>query len=289
MRMQELLEKDKEKIISQIASAPTSEEAAKAVDGEFTKILYAFNDEEESDTIKTAAYNMVQTARSSSLLLDCDGETKVWGKTAYTRNEAKKSHTFIIFALAGVFCIAGAILLFAAKEDALDTILSQTPVLVLAIAGVILMFLAGAGSKSKSKGKKEDLYGVTLPDGQKVYRAMLSTVLAIDKRLDEMRTAETIEKKKRLREDNGGFDPKQIDLLSRILEDAYTEKESVYAQEMISHIKFYLHSNMIETLDYTPENRAMFDLMPSSQRATLRPALVMDGRLLKKGLATGGQ
>ena len=289
MRMQELLEKDKEKIISQIASAPNSEEAAKAVDNEFTKILYAFNDEEESDNIKAAAYNMVQTAKASSLLLDCDGETKVWGKTSYAQNEAKKSYTFLIFALIGVICIAGAILLFAAKEDALSTLLEQTPILLLLAAGSVLLFFAGAGSKKRAKGKKEDLYGETLPDGQKVYRAMLSTVLAIDKRLDEMRTAEAIERKKQLREDNGGFDSKQIDMLSRILEDAYTEKESVYAQEMISHIKFYLHSYSIEALDYTPENRAMFDLMPSARRATLRPALVMDGRLLKKGLATGGQ
>ena len=149
MRMQELLEKDKEKIISQIASAPNSEEAAKAVDSEFTKILYAFNDEEESDNIKAVAYNMVQTAKASSLLLDCDGETKVWGKTSYARNEAKKSYTFLIFALIGVICIAGAILLFAAKEDALSTLLEQTPILLLLAAGSVLLFFCRSGLKEE--------------------------------------------------------------------------------------------------------------------------------------------
>ena len=289
MRMQEFLEKDKEAIIAAVSGAPDNETAAREADRRLTKILYAFNDAEESESVKRAAYDMVQTARSACLLIDTGGETRVWGRTSYTEEKRKTSKLFIVLLIAGIAAVAAGVLLFAAAEGALKSLYTQTPVLILLIAGIALTFFAGLRVKPAPRKGKEELFGETRADGARVYRALLATVLSIDKRLDEVRNNERIELRKQLRENQDGVDSAQIDMLSSLLEDAYTEKESVYAQEMISHIKYYLHTHKIEALDYSARDAAMFDMMPSSTARTLRPALVQDGKLLKKGLATGGR
>ena len=50
-------------------------------------------------------------------------------------------------------------------------------------------------------------------------------------------------------------------------------------------MKYYLHRHDIEAVDYSEKTESYFDVMPSSRPGTLRPALVRNGKLLKKGLA----
>ena len=49
-----------------------------------------------------------------------------------------------------------------------------------------------------------------------------------------------------------------------------------------------LHRQQIEVVDYSEENARYFDLMPGASAGTIRPALIADGSLLKKGLASKG-
>ena len=58
---------------------------------------------------------------------------------------------------------------------------------------------------------------------------------------------------------------------------------------IVIDVKFFLHARGIEAVDYTDEHRNWFDRMPGKKNETLRPALVMDDVLLKKGLASGGR
>ena len=62
-----------------------------------------------------------------------------------------------------------------------------------------------------------------------------------------------------------------------------------YALEKIEEIKYYLHRQQIEVVDYSEATAQYFDLMPGTQGGTIRPALVADGVLLKKGLAQTGK
>ena len=59
------------------------------------------------------------------------------------------------------------------------------------------------------------------------------------------------------------------------------------SQTVISDVRFYLHRKGIEVLDYSEENKRMFSRMPGKKAATLKPALVKDGKVLAKGLVTG--
>ena len=62
-----------------------------------------------------------------------------------------------------------------------------------------------------------------------------------------------------------------------------------YALEKIEEIKYYLHRQQIEVVDYSEATAQYFDLMPGNRAGTIRPALVADGQILKKGLASTGK
>ena len=77
---------------------------------------------------------------------------------------------------------------------------------------------------------------------------------------------------------------KDLSLMGELLEASYS-RDGEYALDKLNQLKFRLHQEGIETVDYSPENENWFDRLPSSQSTTIRPALVFNGQLLKKGLA----
>ena len=80
----------------------------------------------------------------------------------------------------------------------------------------------------------------------------------------------------------------ELDLFSDLLAAAYSG-DPEYALEKVEQIKYFLHRQQIEVVDYSKENEKYFDLMPGSKAATIRPAMVAQGGLLKKGLAATGR
>ena len=65
------------------------------------------------------------------------------------------------------------------------------------------------------------------------------------------------------------------------------KQESWYnnAHEMAESIRFYLHSARIEAVDYEKGRENWFEFLPASRSGTIRPALVSNGKLVKKGMA----
>ena len=110
----------------------------------------------------------------------------------------------------------------------------------------------------------------------------------IDKNLEDIRTEERIQLRKQMKDHKDSLDKEEIDLLAHILESAYATKQTDSSVEMISQIKYYLHGKKIEVVDYSEENSAWFDFIPAYDEGTIRPAFVIEGMLIKKGLASGG-
>lgn len=83
-----------------------------------------------------------------------------------------------------------------------------------------------------------------------------------------------------------------LDFFGELLENAYArrraEMDDPALQEQIESIRFYLHRKGIETEDYSgPADEKWFEFIPSGGgAATIRPAFVKDGRLVRKGLAS---
>jgi hypothetical protein len=190
----------------------------------------------------------------------------------------------LIVALA---CLIAACVICFINTNIFKTLINMPIVLILMAIGVVGMFFAGT-QMNKSNVKNSDLFTETFVAPDKIYHSIFVTCVQMDKQLDDLRSEETIRRKQELRQNNGGMSQADIDFLAGLLEDAYAEKENVYAQEIISHIRYYLHKKGIQTVDYSEKNRSWFDKMPAKQSSTLRPAIVLDGKLLKKGLAAGG-
>ena len=79
----------------------------------------------------------------------------------------------------------------------------------------------------------------------------------------------------------------ELDIFSDLLTASYS-RDPDYALEKIDDIKYYLHKQQIEAVDYSEETTRFFDMMPSQRAGTIRPALVADGKLLRKGMASTG-
>ena len=80
----------------------------------------------------------------------------------------------------------------------------------------------------------------------------------------------------------------EIELFSDLIAASYSG-DPEYALEKLDEIKYYLHRQQIEVVDYSEKTAQYFDLMPGTNAGTIRPALVADGALLKKGLASTGK
>ncbi|MBR2552640.1 MAG: hypothetical protein IKF05_06610, partial [Erysipelotrichaceae bacterium] len=78
MRLQEYLEKDREKLLASLQQAGTADRAIPVIESEFDRLLYQYNEGCNNDYERRCASQMLQTARMSAPLLDCIGETKIW-------------------------------------------------------------------------------------------------------------------------------------------------------------------------------------------------------------------
>lgn len=287
--MQALLEKDKERFLHNMAAAKSSAESVATVEEQFSRILSAYNEEEENERVKSTAVYLVEALSSSAGLLNCDGESVIWSKSQYRPGISKprRSAWFIIFLLLGILCLAaagGGLIYYTDTMPPSDEMMIGLGV---AAAAALFLFLSGIFSAKKKEENRQELYAETIPDGEKTYHILLNSVLTMDRILEQVRNEELLENKKALMEEKDSLKKEDIQLLSDLLESAYGEGNSEYAKQIVSEVKFYLRRKNIDVIDYDGDNRAFFDLMPSEVSGTIRPALVIAGSVLRKGLAAG--
>ena len=288
--LQKLLENEKESFLNSLKAQNDMDSLIRTADGFIGRILFRFNEQETSERVKSAAYSILQTVRTSLYLIDSIGETSVYTREEY-RKETDQKHVntrMLVFLAAGGACCAAALILLLFTSRAVLAVVNLPVFLILLGAGMILLFLAGASVNRAGKKNKATIETVTKADPDKVYRHILSLMVTADHLLDDIRSEELVETRHALQKDKDGVNQRELNLLAQILEDAYSDLSSDFAKETVSHIRYYLHSRKIDTVDYSREDAGWFDILPG-EGGTLRPALVIDGTLLKKGLASGGE
>ena len=81
-------------------------------------------------------------------------------------------------------------------------------------------------------------------------------------------------------------DPETVRLVGDLLEALYAENGE-YAVRQLKKLLPWLHQQGIETVDYSPDTRELFELLPTKRAsATQRPALLSGDTLLLAGRAT---
>ena len=295
MKMLELLEKDKDHLITELTRAALPERVSNILETELDKRLLKYNEQASSDRERDAAAHMVKAVRHSLPLVDTIGETKVWEMQDGGQKARKVNPVALILLIAGLAC---AVLTFIFMNTikpkigmTIDDIKLQQPQTYLLLATVLCILAFGLfrriGTGIPKKNRKQQIELKIDPD--KVYRSLHTAVLSIDQSLEEIQAAERWAQK----EQAGTIEGKEIsqgemDLFADLLTAAYS-KDGEYALDKIEDLKYYLHKQQIDVTDYSEETKQFFDIMPGAQSTTIRPALVADGKILKKGLASRGK
>lgn len=313
MTLRSIYENDRERLVSRI-SGVDRQAAIREVQEELDRILMTFNDQEEDETVREAAGSMMQIARSAAGMLDTEGTAKIYGSTQYRTeetgpgNKTKQPIQFWIFLAVGVLAA-----LFASGTAYVRMVQvnagmgQQLTVVIGFLLALLMLFLAGRYFLTDTQpDKKEKLHAVTSLDPEKVAHQLLSVILTMDKNIEDLRLAQQIRKHQERTEESRQADPDELELMAQLLEEAYGRREEdEQAEEMCSQLKFYLHKKHIDVVDYEASTkdrsgnaavassngtarREWFDMIPAYGSGTIRPALVMEGVLLKKGLASNG-
>jgi hypothetical protein len=294
MKMTELLEKDKDKLLTELSAAASAEKAIKVLENEIDKLLLKHNEQCETDRERESAAYMMQAVRLSLPLIDSNGKIKVWesGHTSDEDTGGSFKPSFLILLIVGLaLCVFGFGPLMmdaytAAAANARDQVLLHGGATVV---GLIALYFSGyMYSRPKKAGKREYQVDIRI-DADRIYRNFRTTILSVDQSLEEIRAAERWQAREKAGTIEGRtVSQSELDLFSDLLAAAYSG-DPEYALEKVEQIKYFLHRQQIEVVDYNKENEKYFDLMPGSKTATIKPAMVAQGGLLKKGLASNGR
>jgi len=291
MSMVEFLEKDKGRLLSELGSAKTPEQAALILETELDQLMYRYNEQAEFDRGREASAYMSRALKSAAALITAQGEPKIW-EASGNGEKGAASHTKkgMVFLVLGIICGVLAVMMQVGVSMSVPYAGLPTAAAFMA-AGVALVFLGGRFWKSSVNAgaageKKVEL--MVSPD--KAYRCLHTAVLTMDQSLKEIEEEENWKKTHGDSSDvNKPAAYEDVEFYSELLEAAISG-DGEYALEKLSDLKFYLHKKGIEAVTYSSENAGLFDSIPSKQQGTIRPALTdAQGALLKKGLVAGGK
>lgn len=293
MKITDLLEKDRDKLITELAAAGTADKAVRVLENEMDKLLLKHNEQCESDRERESAAFMMQAVRLSLPLIDSSGDIKVWERGGGNTDEGGsfKISFLVLFILGLALSVFGFGPMFFEAFVSADANARNDVILHggATITGLICLYFAGyMYRRPKKAGKKEHQVEIRI-DANKIYRNFRTAILSIDQSLEEIAAAERWSK----RDQAGSIDGRtvtssELDLFSDLLAAAYSGDPD-FALEKIEQIKYFLHKQQIEVVDYNSETAKYFDLMPGTSAVTIRPALVAQGGLLRKGLASTGR
>lgn len=293
MKLTELLEKDKDHLLTEISAAGTAEKAVAVLEKEVDKLLLTHNDAAASDAERNSAAHMMQAVRLSLPFIDSLGSTKVFEKGVGDSGPKKKT------SIAGILLVIAAIILLVyglmplimLGMNAAETANARNDLITRGISilmGAAALYLSGTMQNKTGPAKKKEYHVEQKVDADRIYRNFRTVMTSVDQSLDEVRLTE----KQAHREQAGKLEgreasPAEIELFSDLLAASYSG-DPEFALEKIAGIKYYLHRQQIEVVDYNENNASYFDMMPGASAGTIRPAMIADGKLLKKGLASKG-
>ena len=175
--------------------------------------------------------------------------------------------------LAGVFALCGLAVY--------EYMTGHTGAAFIQVMGALL-FVAGSMRMSGRQEERAKARGVAFLDADVVIAQLTALCEAADICLEDLVLVEKAGSHARL---SGSADDAMLDLLVALME-AKTSGRDEMAMRSLSLAEEYLHMLGVEIVSYSAEQAAMFDTLPTLSGArTVRPALVKDGRVIRRGVA----
>ena len=273
MKLTELLEEEKDAMLRAAKAARTPEDARAAVERTLERMLFAFNDATPSARARESAAAMVGALRAALGLMDCKDEPKVY-ETRRDRGIALPPLALALLILGCAACLAACGLMFYHGIP--------WPAALLPVYGVL--FIGAAGHPRRMAAAKTQRTVEVPTDWDKVCRALRAAALVMDQTLEDAESAERWASRRAAAETPALGAP-EAELTGELLEGLYGG-DGEYALEKLAAVRRYLKEKGVDAVEYDDAHAQMFDRMPGAGTATLRPALVQGGTLLRRGLAT---
>ncbi len=269
-----VFEDRKDEFLAQLIAAPDAkarEDAAVLVLEQVACVLAQEEPDSAARQRQQAVLAMAKRAPSLLAAAQAEGELTISG----TQKGQKPEKLTLTAKTAG----AGLLALLAANA----LIDGQVIFALLQAAGCALMLLGGGtlGTAAARMGQAQ-ARGVLSIDAKLLLERIGALCRAADVCVSDLAI---IEKEASLGRLSGTADEATLDLLSSMLE-AKASGRSDAAARMLGMAEQYLQMLGMQALDYSSENAAYFDILPTlSGERTIRPALLKDGKLIRRGVA----
>lgn len=203
------------------------------------------------------------TARGELVLGGDPAAPRKEGATDKLRKGAKAAGAFLLAALA--------------MHELID---GQTLFAVLQLIGGGL--LLAAGRRENIAPMACEARGVACVDADAMVRALRELCQAADICVSDLMLLEKDAGTARL---SGTADDAMLDLLTALMEAKASGRDEL-AMRSLSQAEQYLHMLGVELIHYDAAHAHLFDLLPTmSEERTIRPAMMKDGKALRRGVA----
>ena len=263
-------------LLEQLAGAQEIEQAIAACSMALEQTACELAQDEQDEHARQRQQAVIALARRAPQLLraaSARGELVVSGEQAAPaqsrqeklRRGARAAGAFLLAALA-VYELIGGHAMFAALQ----------------LSGGALLLAAG---KSEQAAVPCQARGIPCVDADAAVRMLRGLCQAADVCVSDLALLDKDAGMARL---TGTADDAMLDLLTALME-AKASGRSELAMRSLSQAEQYLHALGIELIAYDAEHAQLFDVLPTMGEArTIRPAMMKDGKVLRRGVAALG-
>ncbi|MGN0997779.1 MAG: hypothetical protein ACI4PG_12800 [Candidatus Ventricola sp.] len=274
MNAADAFEQSRAQLEAQLRRAGTMEEAVAACTMALERTACALMQDEQDEQARQRQQAVLALARRAPELLraaDAKGELVI-------TDAPKPAGRGGVLGLTGL-ALGGAAALLVLAGYAL---LGGKPLLAAAqLVGLALLVLGGRGGTA-GEAPHVEARAVCRVDAQAMSLRLLQLCQAADVCVSDLSLLAHDAGRVRL---SGTADDAMLDLLCALMEAKESGRPEL-ALRSLDQAEQYLHLLGMELVRYTPENAAMFDLLPTLGDArTIRPALLSEGRLVRRGTA----
>ena len=258
-----------------LESALTMDEASTAIRMAFERTAAALAQNESDEITRQREQAVLSVAKQSGTFLAsvrADGRLVAQNQPDTERDKTKDPKQAAV--------IAGLILLaFLAVYEIIN---GKWMFALLAVISVLLMYIGRDQVKGQANQEpKWRAEGVAKVNPSAVVRAMEDMCHSIDVAISDLGM---IEKEQTIRA-AGGQEEALLDVMSALMEAKESGREDLL-METVGDAELTLHRLGIQAVRYSPDQSALFDLLPTlGEPRTVRPALVSGEHVLRRGVA----
>lgn len=291
--LSDLLAQDKESVMSRLQSDRSQERALKTLETEADRLMIRAGGSGAARGQEDVVQGMLQVVKSALPLVESVSEAETWEKE---QSKDVSKHVTVtpvsaVCVIAGIACVIAGLV----GQSIAGKVLRPGAV-IWTVAGCALLviggFLSGRGKKDRTAGLKErQVKQSFLVDPARIWHILQGIALSADHSLENVRENSELQEMKSGPSVKDMMPKDELQFFSDLLENAYArsrrDPSDTALREQIESIRYYLHTRGIETEDYSVQSAGWFEILPASgQSVTIRPAMLRDGVVIRKGLAS---